>query len=76
MKGQRVVWPSRAKVEIEEFEFPSLGDNEILVATECFAYQSRVQSVLSCSDCPMHRTLPVIIPATAISAWSLIVVEM
>ena len=35
MKGQRVVWPSRAKVEIEEFEFPSLGDNEILVATEC-----------------------------------------
>ena len=35
MKGQRVVWPSRAKVEIEEFEFPSLGNNEILVATEC-----------------------------------------
>ena len=35
MKGQRVVWPSRAKVEIEEFDFPSLGDNEILVATEC-----------------------------------------
>ena len=35
MKGRRVVWPSRATVEIEEFEFPSLGDNEILVATEC-----------------------------------------
>ena len=35
MKGQRVVWPSRAKIAIEEFEFPSLGDNEILVATEC-----------------------------------------
>ena len=35
MKGHRVVWPSRAKVEIEEFDFPSLGDNEILVATEC-----------------------------------------
>lgn len=35
MKGQRVVWPSRATVEIEEFEFPSLGDKEILVATEC-----------------------------------------
>ena len=34
MKGHRVVWPSRATVEIEEFEFPSLGDNEILVATE------------------------------------------
>lgn len=35
MKGKRVVWPSRAKVEIEEFEFPSLGDDEMLVATEC-----------------------------------------
>ncbi len=35
MQGKRVVWPSQAKVEIEEFEFPSLGDNEILVATEC-----------------------------------------
>ena len=34
MKGHRVVWPSRATVEIEEFEFPALGDNEILVATE------------------------------------------
>ena len=35
MKGKRVVWPSRAQVEIEEFEFAPLGDNEILVATEC-----------------------------------------
>ena len=35
MKGKRVVWPSRAQVEIEEFEFTPLGDNEILVATEC-----------------------------------------
>ena len=35
MKGQRIVWPSRAKVEIEEFELPSFGDNEVLVATEC-----------------------------------------
>ena len=35
MKGRRVVWPSRATVEIEEFEFPSLGDDDILVATEC-----------------------------------------
>lgn len=35
MKGRRVVWPGRATVEIEEFEFPLLGDNEILVATEC-----------------------------------------
>ena len=35
MKGQRVVWPSRATVEIEEFEFSPLGDNELLVATEC-----------------------------------------
>ena len=35
MKGQRVVWPSQATIEIEEFEFPLLGNNEILVATEC-----------------------------------------
>ena len=35
MKGQRVVWPSRATVEIEDFDFPSLGADEILVATEC-----------------------------------------
>ena len=35
MKGKRVVWPSRAKVEIEEFEITSLGDSELLVATEC-----------------------------------------
>ena len=35
MKGKRVVWPSRAQVEIEEFDFSPLGDNEILVATEC-----------------------------------------
>ena len=35
MKGKRVVWPSQATVEIEEFEFPLLGNNELLVATEC-----------------------------------------
>ena len=35
MKGQRVVWPSRAKVEIEDFDVPSVGSNQILVATEC-----------------------------------------
>ena len=35
MKGRRVVWPSRAMVEIEEFGFSPLGDNELLVATEC-----------------------------------------
>lgn len=35
MKGKRVVWPSQATVEIEEFEFPLLGHNELLVATEC-----------------------------------------
>ena len=34
MKGKRVVWPSQATVEIEEFEFPLLGYNELLVATE------------------------------------------
>ena len=35
MKAQRVVWPSRAKVEIETFALPPLGDDEILVETEC-----------------------------------------
>ena len=35
MKGQRVVWPSREKVEIEDFDVPNVGSNEILVATEC-----------------------------------------
>ena len=35
MKAQRVVWPSRAKVEVETFTLPSVGDDEVLVATEC-----------------------------------------
>jgi L-iditol 2-dehydrogenase len=35
MKGQRVVWPSQATVEIEDFDIPAVGDNEILVETEC-----------------------------------------
>ncbi len=35
MKAQRVVWPSHAKVEIETFTLPSVGDDEVLVATEC-----------------------------------------
>ncbi len=35
MKGQRVVWPNQATVEIEEFDIPPLGDNEVLAATEC-----------------------------------------
>lgn len=35
MEGQRVIWPSRAKVEIETFELPPIGDNDVLVATEC-----------------------------------------
>lgn len=35
MKGQRVVWPGQAKVEIEEFEVASPTDSEVLVATEC-----------------------------------------
>ncbi len=34
MKGQRVIWPSRAKVDIEEFELPTIKDDEVLVATE------------------------------------------
>ena len=35
MKAQRVVWPSRAKVEVETFALPPVGDDEVLVATEC-----------------------------------------
>lgn len=35
MKAQRVVWPNRAKVDIETFDLPSIGDDEVLVATEC-----------------------------------------
>ncbi len=35
MKGQRVIWPDRAKVDIEEFELPPIQDDEVLVATEC-----------------------------------------
>ena len=35
MKAQRVVWPDRAKVDVETFALPPVGDDEVLVATEC-----------------------------------------
>lgn len=35
MEAQRVVWPDRAKVDIETFTLPPIGDDEVLVATEC-----------------------------------------
>lgn len=35
MKGQRVIWPGRAKVDIEEFELQTIKDDEVRVATEC-----------------------------------------
>ena len=35
MQAQRVVWPSRAKVDIETFDVPPVGDDEVLVATDC-----------------------------------------
>ena len=35
MKGQRVIWPSRAKVDIETFDVPTVKDDEVLVATDC-----------------------------------------
>ena len=35
MEAQRVVWPDRAKVDIETFTLPPVVDNEVLVATEC-----------------------------------------
>ena len=28
MKAQRVVWPSRAKVDIETFDVPPVGDDK------------------------------------------------
>ncbi len=34
MQAQRVVWPSRAKVDIETFTLPAIGDDEVLVATD------------------------------------------
>ena len=35
MIGQRVIWPSRAKVDIEEFEIHAIKDDEVLVESEC-----------------------------------------
>lgn len=35
MKAQRVVWLDRAKVDVETFTLPPVGDDEVLVATEC-----------------------------------------
>ncbi len=35
MKAQRVVWPDRAKVEVETFTLPPVEDDEVLVETEC-----------------------------------------
>ncbi len=33
INAQRVVWPSRAKVDVETFTLPPIGDDEVLVAT-------------------------------------------
>lgn len=35
MVGQRVIWPSRATVDIEEFEIHAIKDDEVLVESEC-----------------------------------------
>ncbi len=35
MEAQRVIWPSRAKVDVETFTLPPIGDDEVLVATAC-----------------------------------------
>ncbi len=35
MIGQRVIWPSRAKVDIEEFEIHAIKDDEVLIESEC-----------------------------------------
>ncbi len=34
MQAQRVVWPSRAKVDVETFTLPPIADDEVLVATD------------------------------------------
>ncbi len=34
MKGKRVLWPQRGQVEIEEFDIPSVGENQLLVQTD------------------------------------------
>jgi len=34
MKGKRVVWPQRGQVEIEEFDIPDVGENQILTKTD------------------------------------------
>ncbi len=35
IKAQRVVWPSRTKVDVETFTLPAIGDDDVLVATDC-----------------------------------------
>ena len=35
MKAQRIVWPSRATVDLETFDLPPLRDDEVLVASDC-----------------------------------------
>ena len=34
MKGKRVVWPQRGQVDIEEFDLPAVGKNQVLVETD------------------------------------------
>ena len=34
MKGKRVVWPQRGQVKIEEFDLPTVGENQVLVKTD------------------------------------------
>jgi len=33
MKGKRVIWPQRGQVEIEEFDIPAVGENQVLTKT-------------------------------------------
>ena len=34
MEGKRVVWPQRGQVEIEQFDVPDVGENQVLVKTD------------------------------------------
>ena len=68
MKAQRVVWPSRAKVDVETFALPPIGDDEVLVATECTLISPGTERAFSIgtSECPRTVTHPA--RDTAISA--------
>ena len=67
MKAQRVVWPSRAKVDVETFALPPIGDDEVLVATECTLISPGTERAFLLG-LPMHKDVTHPVRVTAISA--------